>query len=59
MAAGCVLAAGGACLLFDYAAIHACRRLLVEVAERGLVKFGAHKVQMGKFLLQAAREFAR
>ena len=46
-------------MLFDYAAIHACRRLLVEVAERGLVKFGAHKVQMGKFLLQAAREFAR
>ncbi|PRW45007.1 Deoxycytidylate deaminase isoform A [Chlorella sorokiniana] len=34
-------------------------KLLVEVEERGVVQYGSHRVQMGKYLLQAAREFAR
>lgn len=34
-------------------------RLLKEIEEQGVVQYNSHKVQFGKYLLQAAREFAR
>lgn len=34
-------------------------KLLREIEEQGVVQYNSHKVQFGKYLLQAAREFAR